>query len=47
MNRRPGARNWMTVAMTLTALSMADTPSRKMPVSQKSWPRVAMIASGG
>ena len=47
MNVKPRARNWMTVVITFIAFSMDDIPRRMMPISQKSWPRVAMTASGG
>ena len=35
------------MASRLTAPSIADTPSRKMPASHHVWPDEAMIASGG
>ena len=34
------------VTIMLSAFSVADTPIRKMPTSQKSWPAVAITASG-
>src|SRR6267143_2227078 len=47
----PGARNWMIVAMKLTAPSKEEVISRTMPMIQnvcpsQRWPRSATVAKG-
>ena len=43
----PGARNWMMVAMKLTAPSSDEVMSSTMPTSQNAWPSVGIVLASG
>ncbi len=43
----PGARNWMIVAIKLTAPRSEDVIRKTMPMSQKVWPLVGTSVASG